>query len=81
MGEREGTDDERALPGGQVPSALTLWLWLAGIGAVFCAVVAVLLFLWLPESAWVAWVLVILAVIAAADFCWIARRARRDGPG
>ena len=82
-----GTDDERALPGdrdpaaGRVPSALTVWLWLAGIGAVFCAVAAALLFRWLPQQSWVAWVLVALAVIAAADFCWIAQRERRGGPG
>lgn len=81
-------EDDRLMPGDRDPmtassdvpygrSALTLWLWLAGVGVMFCTVVAVLLFLWFPELSWVAWVLAILAVIAAADLCWLAQRKGR----
>lgn len=92
MRKRERADYERGLPGyhdpmagfgGAAPalSALTLRLWLAGFGLVFCAVAAVLLLVWLPELAWLAWVLVILAVIAAVDIAWVAHRKRRGEPG
>lgn len=92
MGKRERADYERGLPGYHDPmagfggapharSALTLRLWLAGFGLVFCTVVAVLLLLWLPELAWLAWVLVVLALIAAVDLAWIIHRKRRGEPG
>lgn len=66
-------------PSGRSP--LTLRLWLAGFGFVFCAVAAILLFTTLPELAWLGWVLVVLAVIAAVDFGWVVHRKRRGEPG
>ncbi|WP_460959858.1 DUF6343 family protein [Parasphingorhabdus pacifica] len=62
-------------------SALTLRLWLAGFGFVFCVTAALLLFSALPELAWFAWVLLVLAVIAAVDFGWVVHRKRRGEPG
>ncbi|WP_228717242.1 DUF6343 family protein [Allosaccharopolyspora coralli] len=62
-------------------SALTLRLWLAGFGLVFCGLSAALLFVFVPGLAWFAWVLVVLAVVAAVDFGWVAHRKRRGEPG
>ncbi|GAB3680239.1 hypothetical protein [Saccharopolyspora tripterygii] len=82
MEDRRGADDENVPRGGGPVdasgerTAWTLWLWLAGVAVVLCTAGAVLLFLWLPEMTWVAWVLAILAVIAAADLCWLAQRGR-----
>ncbi|CAM02214.1 hypothetical protein A8924_3329 [Saccharopolyspora erythraea NRRL 2338] len=90
--ERDRRDYERGLPGYHDPmhrvmgapaalSALTLRLWLAGFGAVFCTVAAVLLWVYLPPLGWMAWVLLVLAVIAVVDFAWVAHRKRRGEPG
>ncbi|MGP4016197.1 DUF6343 family protein [Saccharopolyspora sp. 5N708] len=92
MPKRKREDYERGLPGYHDPmagfggapyarSALTLRLWLAGFGLVFCAVAAVLVFRYGPELAWLGWVLAVLAVIAAVDFAWVAYRKRRGEPG
>lgn len=92
MPKRSREEYERGLPGYHDPmagvggapyarSALTLRLWLAGFGLVFCAGAAVVLFLTVPELAWFAWVLVVLAVIAAVDFAWVAHRKHRGEPG
>ncbi|GGI91335.1 hypothetical protein GCM10011581_30520 [Saccharopolyspora subtropica] len=92
MPKRRREDYERGLPGYHDPlagyggapyarSALTLRLWLAGFGLVFCGVAAALVFLSLPELAWLGWVLVVLAVIAAVDLAWVAHRKRRGEPG
>ncbi|AUS78013.1 hypothetical protein C1701_06080 [Actinoalloteichus sp. AHMU CJ021] len=67
--------------GGAAParSALTLRLWLAGFGVLFCGVVGVLLLL----NGFVAFgvVLVVLAVVAVVDFGWVLHRKRRGEPG
>ncbi|MER7081315.1 hypothetical protein SAMN02982929_01544 [Saccharopolyspora kobensis] len=92
MPKRSREEYERGLPGYHDPmagvggapyarSALTLRLWLAGFGLVFCAGAAVALFLLVPGLAWFAWVLVVLAVIAAVDFAWVAHRKQRGEPG
>lgn len=85
-------DYERGLPGYHDPlgryleapaalSALTLRLWLAGFGLVFCTVTAIVLLVALPPLAWLGWILVVLAVIAAVDLVWVAHRKRRGEPG
>ena len=90
--ERSRRDYEQGLPGYHDPvarfmeapsglSALTLRLWLAGFGFVFCTVTAALLFVPLPPLAWLAWVLVVLAVTAIVDFAWVAHRKHRGEPG
>ncbi|MEV4730173.1 DUF6343 family protein [Saccharopolyspora sp. NPDC049426] len=89
---RERRDYERGLPGYHDPgvrylgapaarSALTLRLWLAGFGLVFCTAAAVGLFVLVPPLAWFAWVLVVLAVAALIDFTWVLHRKRRGEPG
>ena len=67
--------------GGASPalSALTLRLWLAGFGLVFCAVGA-----WLAFRIGVVWfavLLLVLALVALVDFLWVAHRKRRGEPG
>nr|WP_237710605.1 DUF6343 family protein [Saccharopolyspora spinosa] len=62
-------------------SALTLRLWLAGFGVVFCTGAAVLVFLFVPELAWLGWALIVLAVTALVDFGWVAHRKSRGEPG
>lgn len=60
-------------------SALTLRLWLAGFGVVFCAVAT-----WLAARADLPVLAIILAVLAAGgaiDFAWVAHRKRRGEPG
>jgi drug/metabolite transporter (DMT)-like permease len=64
---------------GPVRSALTLRLWLAGFGLVFCGVAAVIAGITGP--AWLAVVLAVLAVVAAVDIVVIIRRKRRGEPG
>jgi len=73
--------DPTAGVGGAPPalSALTLRLWLAGIGAVFCAGGAVLAARAdLPAPAAV---LAVFAVVALVDLAWVAHRKRRGEPG
>ncbi|WP_190813893.1 DUF6343 family protein [Saccharopolyspora pogona] len=92
MPKRKREDYERGLPGYHDPmagfagapyacSALTLRLWLAGFGLVFCTGAAVLVFLFVPELAWLGWALIVLAVTALVDFGWVAHRKRRGEPG
>ena len=64
---------------GPVHSALTLRLWLAGFGLVFCAVGAAICFVTGPL--WLAVVFVVLAVVAVIDLVVVARRKRRGEPG
>jgi Family of unknown function (DUF6343) len=73
--------DPTAGIGGASPalSALTLRLWLAGFGLVFCAVTAWLAFR--VALTWLAIVLTVLAVIAVVDLAWVAHRKRRGEPG
>jgi hypothetical protein len=73
--------DPTAGVGGSSPalSALTLRLWLAGFGLVFCGIGA-----WLGFRVgldWLGVVLTVLAVIAAVDLAWVAHRKRRGEPG
>jgi len=73
--------DPTAGVGGSSPalSALTLRLWLAGFGLVFCGIGAWLAFrIGLP---WLGVVLAVLAVIAAVDLAWVAHRKSRGEPG
>jgi Flp pilus assembly protein TadB len=67
--------------GGSTParSALTLRLWLAGFGAVFCAVAAVLS--WRADLTGIAIVLAVLTVVSLIDLVWVAHRKRRGEPG
>ncbi|APU17099.1 hypothetical protein UA75_26040 [Actinoalloteichus sp. GBA129-24] len=67
--------------GGAAPtrSPLTLRLWLAGFGLVFCTGAAVLFFI--ADHVVFGTVLAVLAVIAAVDLMWIAHRKRRGEPG
>ncbi|PKW17446.1 DUF6343 family protein [Saccharopolyspora spinosa] len=92
MPKRKREDYERGLPGYHDPmagfagapyarSALTLRLWLAGFGVVFCTGAAVLVFLFVPELAWLGWALIVLAVTALVDFGWVAHRKSRGEPG
>ncbi|MCP2165224.1 DUF6343 family protein [Goodfellowiella coeruleoviolacea] len=60
-------------------SALTLRLWLAGFGVVFCAVAAVLAAR--AGFGWGAVVLGVLAVVSLIDLVWVAHRKRRGEPG
>ncbi|NHD15763.1 MULTISPECIES: hypothetical protein [Actinopolyspora] len=62
-------------------SALTLRLWLAGFGMLFCLVAGALLIGYLPPLAWFGWLLIALGVIAVIDFAWVAHRKRRGEPG
>ncbi|WP_017974946.1 hypothetical protein [Actinopolyspora halophila] len=62
-------------------SALTLRLWLAGFGMLFCLVSGALLVGYLPPLAWFGWLLIALGVIAVIDFAWVAHRKRRGEPG
>jgi hypothetical protein len=89
-GQRRREDYEHGLPGyhdptagigGAAParSALTLRLWLAAFGLLFCAVAAV--FAARSGVAWLAVALGVLAVVAAVDLVWVAYRKRRGEPG
>jgi membrane protein implicated in regulation of membrane protease activity len=64
---------------GPVRSALTLRLWLAGFGLVFCGVAAVITGFTGP--AWLAVAFAGLAAIAVVDIAVIAARKRRGEPG
>ena len=64
---------------GPVRSALTLRLWLAGFGLVFCGVAAAVSAVTGPV--WLAVALAALAVVAAVDIAVIIRRKRRGEPG
>jgi fatty acid desaturase len=67
--------------GGAPParSALTLRLWLAGFGFLFCAGAAVLAAS--IDATWLVVVLAVLALIALVDFGWVVHRKRRGEPG
>ena len=88
---RTRADYERGLPdhhdptagvGGAAPaqSALTLRLWLAAFGLVFCLVAGVL---WLAADlpAWPGVLLLVLAAVAAVDLVVVVRRKARGEPG
>jgi len=65
---------------GPVRSALTLRLWLAGFGLVFCGVAAGVN----AVAGGPVWLTVVLAVLAAAaivDIAVLVRRKRRGEPG
>ena len=64
---------------GPVRSALTLRLWLAGFGLVFCGVAAVVAAVAGPL--WLAVALGVLALAALVDIVVIVRRKRRGEPG
>lgn len=77
----DGYHDPTEGIGGAPParSALTLRLWLAGFGLVFCGVAAGI-------AAWagagvLAAALGVLAAIAVLDLGWVAHRKRRGEPG
>lgn len=82
-------DYERGLPdyhdptagfGGAAPaySALTLRLWLAGIGFVMCVVFGIL---WLRVQVVPAVFLFLVAFGLVIDFGWVLHRKRRGEPG
>jgi len=92
MEKRDRADYERGLPGYHDPlagyggapyarSALTLRLVLAGFGFAFSLVVGILVLVWLPEAAWLGWVLLGVALLAAVNIAWVAHRKRRGEPG
>jgi hypothetical protein len=58
---------------------LTLRLWLAGFGFVFCAAATVLAVR--VGVVWLAVVLGVLALVAGVDFGWVVHRKRRGEPG
>ncbi|MQA62450.1 MAG: hypothetical protein GEU86_13355 [Actinophytocola sp.] len=61
-------------------SALTLRLWVAAFGTVFCIVAGIL---WLGVAGY-AWLSIVLFTIAAGliiDFGWVLHRKRRGEPG
>ncbi|GAB2735272.1 hypothetical protein GCM10027174_05270 [Salinifilum aidingensis] len=62
-------------------SALTLRLWLAGLGFVLWVAAAVAAFTLVPDAPWLGWVLVLFALIAAANVAWVAYRKLRGEPG
>jgi membrane protein implicated in regulation of membrane protease activity len=64
---------------GPVRSALTLRLWLAGFGLLFCGVAAAVVAA--VGLLWLAVLFVVLAVVAVADLRVVARRKRRGEPG
>lgn len=89
--QRIRADYERGLPDyhdptggmwGAAPmySALTLRLWLAGIGTVLCAVVGVL-WIVLADQVWLGVVMFAVAVGLVIDFGWVLHRKRRGEPG
>jgi hypothetical protein len=73
--------DPTAGIGGAPPafSALTLRLWLAGFGLLFCTGAAILAAR--AGLTALAAVLALLAAVAAIDLAWVARRKRRGEPG
>lgn len=88
---RTRADYERGLPdyhdptagwAGAAPtySALTLRLWLAGIGIVLSIVVGVL-WIVVADMIWPAILLFVLAAVLVVDLAWVAHRKRRGEPG
>jgi hypothetical protein len=77
----EDYHDPTAGFGGAPParSALTLRLWLAGFGLVFCAVAAGVA--GAAGAGVPATILAVIAVIAAVNLGWVAHRKRRGEPG
>lgn len=75
-----GYHDPTARFGGATPalSALTMRLWLAGFGVVFCVIAAVLAAR--AGLGWLAVALVVVAVISAVDLAWVAYRKWRGEP-
>lgn len=73
--------DPTASVGGAPPalSALTLRLWLAAFGLIFCAGAAVVTAR--VGLTLLAVVMALLAAIAAVDLAWVWRRKRRGEPG
>jgi membrane protein implicated in regulation of membrane protease activity len=61
-------------------SALTLRLWVAGFGVVFCVITGAL---WLTLDGWQWFGLVLFAIAAGllVDFGWVVHRKRRGEPG
>jgi membrane protein implicated in regulation of membrane protease activity len=64
---------------GPVRSALTLRLWLAGFGLVFCGVAAAIVAATGPL--WLAVLFLVLAVVAVADLRVVVRRKRHGRAG
>ena len=64
---------------GPVRSALTLRLWLAGFGLLFCGVATAIVAATGPL--WLAVLFLVLAVVAVGDLRVVARRKRRGEPG
>lgn len=62
-------------------SALTLRLWLAGLGFVLLAAATVVAFVFVPDRPWLGWILALFALIAAANIAWVAYRKLRGEPG
>jgi len=65
---------------GPVRSALTLRLWLAGFGLVFCGVAAGVNAA-VGGPVWLTVVLAVLAAVAIVDIAVVVRRKRRGEPG
>lgn len=76
-----GYHDPTATLGGATParSALTLRAVLAAFGLVFCAGAA--WFGFAADLPILAWLLVVLAVVAAVDLAWVLYRKGRGEPG
>ena len=76
-----GYHDPTAGFGGAAParSALTLRAWLAGFGLVVCLVGAGLA-IYLGIT-WFAWLMGVVALVAAVDLAWILHRKARGEPG
>ncbi|MGH3518136.1 MAG: hypothetical protein ACRDQ7_12115 [Haloechinothrix sp.] len=68
--------------GGAAPtySALTLRLWVAGFGVVFCTVAGIL-WLLVANMTWLAIVMFVIAFGLLIDFGWVVHRKRRGEPG
>jgi hypothetical protein len=64
---------------GPVHSALTLRLWLAGFGLVFCGVAAAIVAVVGPL--WLAVLFLVLTAVTVVDIVVIVRRKRRGDPG
>jgi len=86
-----GEPQERGLPdyhdptagwAGAAPtySALTLRLWLAGVGIVLSIAVGVL-WIVIADMIWPAVLLFALAAVLIVDLVWVAHRKRRGEPG
>ncbi|WP_189059032.1 DUF6343 family protein [Longimycelium tulufanense] len=76
-----GYHDPTAGFGGAPPalSALTLRLWLAGIGVVVWTLAAI--FAYTLGIRWLAVIMAVLAVVGIVDFAWVSHRKRRGEPG